>query len=82
VDSSKKKKGIPERLILKVGSLSQFFWFIQADKPPTRDEALAHYSHLDVFTPEIRSKLMQFRKKFRKAEQEAKKKLDLIETRQ
>ena len=37
-----------------MGRLSQLFWFMNADKMPTKQEQQHHYSHLDV-TDEVKA---------------------------
>jgi len=48
-----------------MGSLSQFFWYINADKAPTELQKLHHYTHITI-TPELKKLRMDYQRQLKK----------------
>ena len=52
-----------------MGSLSQFFWYINAEKAPTELQKLHHYTHISI-TPELKKLRMDYQRQLEKDKKE------------
>jgi len=52
-----------------MGSLSQFFWYINAEEAPTEFQLLLHYTHISI-TPELKKLRRDHQNQLRRNEKE------------